>query len=146
MEGVEGCEAARGQGADPGRHQPCHQRGGTSRARRRAHHPLRAAPRARERVGGNGLRLRARTVLPAGPPLDHVGEARSAGGGRAACQQRIVDLRLGPPPFSPFFDSIRSTLKRPAPVTNNTKVPPKSARFLRKLLYWAITWAAGYSQ
>ena len=43
-----------------------------------------------------------------------------------------------------FFDSARSTLKRPAPATNQT--PPKIARFLRKLLYWAITWAAGYSQ
>ncbi len=33
----------------------------------------------------NGLRLRAGAVLSAGPPLDHVGEARGAGGRRAPC-------------------------------------------------------------
>ncbi len=37
VEGLAGREAAGGQGADPGRHQPRHQRGGASRAGRRAH-------------------------------------------------------------------------------------------------------------
>src|SRR5262249_55691056 len=48
MEGGEGRHAAGGQGPHPRRSQPCHQCGGTPRARRRAHRPLRYASRARE--------------------------------------------------------------------------------------------------
>src|SRR5439155_21419386 len=51
--------------------------------------------RARERARRNGLRLRPGAVLPARPPVDHVGEARGARGGRAPRQQAVVELITG---------------------------------------------------
>src|SRR5439155_14004665 len=40
------------------------------------------------------LRLRAGAVSPPRPSVDHVGEARSAGARRAACQPSTVELKL----------------------------------------------------
>ena len=80
-------EAAAGQGAHSRRHQSRNQRGGASRARRRAHHAAGSADRPREHHCRHRLRLRAGTVPPPRSPFHHVGEARGAGARRPSRDQ-----------------------------------------------------------
>ena len=92
MAGVAGREAARGPGADPGRHQPRDQHRRAPGTRRRAHRAAGAADRPREPDRRNRLRLRAEPVPPPRSSLDHVGKAPGPGGRSPPRKQRIVEL------------------------------------------------------
>ena len=91
--GVEERQAAGGQGAHSGRHQPCHQRGRASGTDRRTHHALRWSARARERHRRHRLRFRPRHLLPPRAPHRDVGQVRGAGGRCAAGEQAVVEVR-----------------------------------------------------
>ena len=80
----------KGVGADPRRDQPRHQRGRASGTGGGAHRAARQAGRPRERHRRHRLRLRAAAVLSARPSDHSMGQAASAGGGRADCQQGVV--------------------------------------------------------
>src|SRR5690348_13406789 len=92
MAGLGVGEAARRENPGAGRDQPRHQRGGASRARRRAHRALRAHPGARKRHGGHRLRLRAGPVPPPRTPEHRVGEARGARSGRPARHRGALEV------------------------------------------------------
>src|SRR5262245_1510288 len=128
MEGVEGRHAAGGQGSHSGRHQPCHQCGGTPRAYRRAHHPLRQAGRARECARRYRLRLRTRAVLSAGPPPDHVGKNRGARGGRARRKQDSVAV-IRPSRADTFLHYTKWFLYSSRPIARSSdQAPPPRMR------------------
>ena len=90
MAAVGAPQAAQGHGADSRRDQPRHQYRRASGAGRRTDRAPCAAGRTGERDRQHRLRLRAGHLFRARASADHVGEARSAGGGRAARQQGAV--------------------------------------------------------
>ena len=94
MEGVAGRAASGWQSSYPGRDQPCHQHRRASRAGGRSHRAPGAAGGAREFDRRNRLRLCAGPVPPPRPSFDHVGQARSAGGGRPAGEPGAVGLNV----------------------------------------------------
>src|ERR1043166_2597555 len=84
-------QAAGRKNSHPRRHQPHDEYRGASRARRRAPRALREDRRARERDGGQRLRLLVAGDGRAGnPPHGGVGEIQGDGRGRAHREQRAV--------------------------------------------------------
>src|SRR5215468_3923949 len=82
MEGVEGRDAARGQGANAGAHCAFDQRRRASRPRGRAAAALRQHRRPRQCHGWHRLRILAKPACRPRAPFDHVGEAEMPRGGR----------------------------------------------------------------
>src|SRR5262249_27644661 len=83
-------EAASRQDSRAGRRQPRHERGGTSRAHRRASDAVRLMRGPREPDCRHRLRLRAGGNQPARASIDHVGEARSDGRRSAHREPRLI--------------------------------------------------------
>src|SRR5262249_31108985 len=75
------------------------------------------------------LRLRPEPDVPSGPPQHHVGEVRSAGGGRAARHERAVGVVPSPLPIGERSDSERSEYPSEghSPSTESDSPPPAGA-------------------
>src|SRR5215468_12067153 len=82
MEGVEGRDAARRQGANAGAHCAFHQRRGAPRTRGRAAAALCRYRWPRQRHGWHRLWFLAKPARRPRAPFDHVGEAQMPRGGR----------------------------------------------------------------
>src|SRR5215472_5566124 len=86
MEGMEGRDAARRQGADAGAHRTFDQRRRASRPRGRAAAALCRHRWPRRRHGRHRLRLLAKPACRPRAPFDYVGEAEMPRGG---CRHRL---------------------------------------------------------